>query len=152
MDLSKQIEPSFRKKIEGIEKTPGQNNSPGQNENLDQKKEVPGQNNIPGTDSNDVLKQFYPFDEKPILHAYFNGVGKSHVINNVQVNTWSFTDLEGNNWLVPQWQTLSDPQPPFMGFSMEETRKYVYHLNYIEFRKMANGGTKHVIEIFRKLP
>lgn len=130
MNLSEAIEPDFNEKLKNVE----------------QGRAAP---TPPGPDMTDL---FWDFEKEPVFTGFFHGPGINVNIQETNVNTWKFRDLTGKEWLIPQWTALNIPQKNFQGFALEEPGKFIYQLDYKAFEQLPNGGTRHVVEIFRKLP
>lgn len=94
---------------------------------------------------------FYDFEKSPVLEAIFNGPGQKYYVDQPAnlIPTWSFTDLAGKNWLVPQWLTMDVPQGTFQGFSKEPAGEFIYYIEYKDLVKTKNGH-RHNITVFRK--
>lgn len=130
MNLSRIIEPEFKRIIEGLD----QEGPP------------------PAPPSSNMIDLFWNFETDPVFIGHFKGPGINVNINGINVITWKFTDRNSKEWLIPQWSALNVPQGNFRGFNLEEPGKFIYQLNYKAFEYLPNGGTRHVVEIFRKLP
>jgi hypothetical protein len=93
-------------------------------------------------------KDFFDFDVEKTFIGIFNGPGAVYQYNGqnpFKINTWSFTDHNNLNWVIPAWAVLNVPQDNFMGFANEEPGKNKYQITYL-----GNDGGKHDIAIFKK--
>lgn len=99
----------------------------------------------------ETMKLFFNFDEHPKFTGVFLGPGPVQTIKNTNVDTWLFADQENKDWLIPQWLVLNEEQGNFKGFQNEEKGRYIYFLHYKGLVTLDNGGSKHDIQIFRKL-
>jgi hypothetical protein len=95
---------------------------------------------------------FWDFDKFPVFIGVFNGHGETVPFENVKIDSWSFTDLTGRKWLIPKWKALNISTNSFLGFASEEPGPDIFHIHYKEFKRLENGGTQHIIEVFKKRP
>lgn len=89
------------------------------------------------------LDEFYDFEKFDAFTGKFLGPGKIVTVQNRPLKTWKVQELDGTDWLIPQWKIFSQVQGNFLGFENETAGKYIYQLTY-------KGD--FLVEILKKLP
>lgn len=100
-----------------------------------------------------IDKQFYDFEKMGDLIGKFEGPGPVFQMTlkekRVPIDTWRFKMPDGKTWLLPQWQSLDEPQGNFKGFKNETAGEWSYIIQYISKEQLANG-IRHNIKVFRR--
>jgi hypothetical protein len=95
-------------------------------------------------------EKFWQLDQNPVFEAIFRGEGPTYLLEGKDLHTWSFTDLNQRNWLLPKLRALDMPLGNFQGFSKEPVNEFIYHIEYKGSVYDSKGQPIHNIPVFRK--
>lgn len=121
--------------------------------NAEEKKDLPAVDQ-PGGEKNeaDQLKYFYDFEKFGSLQAKFLGAGPVIPFTAGAIPTWKMQELDGTEWLIPQWVVFNQEQGSFKGFANEKAEEFIYHISWYGMKNLPNGGKIHDMKILKKLP
>lgn len=86
----------------------------------------------------------WDFEKNGDFVGFFKGTGKTLGTGAKATKTWKFEDMEGDEWLVPQWKALSALAED------TELGAKIYKIKHKGLKQMSNGQTFHKVDLMFK--